>query len=53
RDIFKDSIDNQVAYYSHVDKNLFNDIVMYYMMPNYKTGDMASNMYGMHLHHDM
>ncbi|WP_234366848.1 COX aromatic rich motif-containing protein, partial [Francisella tularensis] len=52
-DLFKDSIDNPVAYYSHVDKNLFNDIVMSYMMPNYKPGDMASNMSGMHMHHDM
>lgn len=52
-DLFKDSIDNPVAYYSHVDKNLFNDIVMSYMMPNYKPGDMACNMSGMHMHHDM
>lgn len=54
-DLVKDSINNPVAYYSHVDKNLFNDIVMYYMMPNYKPGDMADNMsgMGMHTHHSM
>lgn len=54
-DLVKDSINNPVAYYSHVDKNLFNDIVMYYMMPNYKPGDMANNMssMGIHMHHNM
>ncbi|MFV9972202.1 MAG: ubiquinol oxidase subunit II [Francisella endosymbiont of Hyalomma asiaticum] len=53
-DLVKDSINNPVAYYSHVDKNLFNDIVMYYMMPNYNPGDMANNMssMGMHMHHN-
>ncbi|MDE5009214.1 COX aromatic rich motif-containing protein, partial [Francisella tularensis] len=34
-DLVKDSIDNPVSYYSHVDNNLFNYIVMSYMMTNY------------------
>lgn len=50
-DLIKDSVDNPVTYYSHVDKNLFNDIVMSYMMPNYKPGDMAEGMSGKHMHH--
>ncbi|AIT09772.1 cytochrome O ubiquinol oxidase [Candidatus Francisella endociliophora] len=50
-DLVKDSENNPVAYYSHVDKNLFGDIVMSYMMPNYKPGDMAEGMSGMHMHH--
>lgn len=41
----KQSINNPVTYYGQVDKNLFNDIVMYYMMPNYKPGMMG------HMHH--
>ncbi len=39
------SVNNPVTYYGQVDKNLFNDIVMYYMMPNYKPGMMG------HMHH--
>lgn len=52
-DLFKDSVNNPVAYYSSVDKNLFNDIVMSYMMPNYKPGDMSNMHDGMHMHHEM
>ncbi|GAB4221870.1 MAG: ubiquinol oxidase subunit II [Francisella sp.] len=48
--LVKDSINNKVTYYSHVDDNLFNDIVMYYMMPNYKPGEMTGDMSGMNMH---
>lgn len=47
-DLVKDSVANPVTYYSHVDKNLFNDIVMSYMMPNYRPGDMEKMG---HMHH--
>jgi cytochrome o ubiquinol oxidase subunit 2 len=50
-DLVKPSIGNPVAYYSDVDNNLFGDITMSYMMPNYKPGDMAK-MGDMH-HMDM
>ena len=50
-DLVKPSIGNPVAYYSDVDKNLFSDITISYMMPNYKPGDMAK-MGDMH-HMDM
>ncbi|QIV95210.1 ubiquinol oxidase subunit II [Allofrancisella frigidaquae] len=49
KNLVKQSIDDPVTYYSHVDGNLFNDIVMSYMMPNYKPGDMDH----MHMHHSM
>ncbi|APC97482.1 ubiquinol oxidase subunit II [Francisella frigiditurris] len=49
--LVKDSVNNPVTYYSNVDKNLFNDITMSYMMPNYKPGDMEK-MGNMH-HMDM
>ena len=39
-DLVKQSIGNPAAYYSDVDENLFSDIVMSYMMPDYKPGDM-------------
>ena len=48
-DLAKQSIGNQVAYYSDVDKNLFSDIVMSYMMPNYKPGDMEKMGGDMHM----
>ena len=38
--LVKQSTDNPVTYYGKVDRNIFNDIVMYYMMPNYKPGMM-------------
>jgi cytochrome o ubiquinol oxidase subunit 2 len=50
-DLVKQSIGNPVTYYSDVDKNLFGDITMSYMMPNYKPGDMEK-MGDMH-HMDM
>ena len=50
-DLVKPSIGNPVAYYYDVDNNLFGDITMSYMMPNYKPGDMAK-MGDMH-HMDM
>jgi cytochrome o ubiquinol oxidase subunit 2 len=50
-DLVKPSIGNPVSYYSDVDNNLFSDITMSYMMPNYKPGDMAK-MGDMH-HMDM
>lgn len=43
--LVKRSINDSVTYYGQVDKNLFNDIVMYYMMPNYKPDIMG------HMHH--
>lgn len=45
--LVKPSIGNPVTYYSDVDENLFNDITMSYMMPDYKQGDMEG-MSGMH-----
>ncbi|API86021.1 ubiquinol oxidase subunit II [Francisella uliginis] len=56
KDLVKDSINNPVAYYSHVDKNLFNHIVMSYMMPNYKPENMANAMpmhHGQKMHNSM
>ncbi len=43
--LMKQSINDPVTYYGHVDKNLFNEIIMYYMIPNYKRGMMG------HMHH--
>ncbi len=45
-DLVPQSIGNPVTYYSDVDNNLFGDITMSYMMPDYKPGDME-NMGGM------
>ena len=41
-DLVKQSIANPVAYYSNVDKNLFMDITMSFMAPNYKDGGMKN-----------
>ena len=38
----KKSIDNPVAYYSQVDENLFDNIAMHYMMPNYEPGKLTA-----------
>lgn len=40
--LLKKSINHPVTYYGQVDKNLFNDIVMYYMVPTYKPGLISS-----------
>lgn len=47
--LVKPSINNPVTYYGSVQKNLFDDIVMSYMMPNYRPGMMGMMMH----HHDM
>ncbi|MBK2123662.1 ubiquinol oxidase subunit II [Fangia hongkongensis] len=47
--LVKRSIDNPVTYYGTVDKNLFQDVVMSYMMPDYKPGMMMHH--HMHMSH--
>ena len=45
--LVKKSINHPVTYYGQVDKNLFNDIVMYYMIPNHKPSMMMGHMHHM------
>ena len=42
----KQSVNDPITHYSSVDNDLFDNIVMYYMMPNYKPG-MSSSMMNM------
>ena len=40
----KRSINNPVSYYGRVQEHLFKDVVMSYMMPNYKSGMLPQHM---------
>ncbi|WP_119343077.1 ubiquinol oxidase subunit II [Facilibium subflavum] len=44
----KPSINNPVSYYGQVEDKLFDDVVMSYMMPNYKPGQMMHMMHRTH-----
>lgn len=49
-ELAKPSISDPVKYFGKVDNSLFDDIVMSYMMPNYKPGMMQSHEAAMNVH---